>query len=109
MMLDEEIGEAALIRVGCLLLLLAAEVDFGARGKTVFDNETADLGIEVTSSPNGRCITVGVGHAMTIASTIVDSRGERTFGPQHQNVPDSTLMHVTIRLTYKSVKQFSIG
>ena len=56
---DEEISEAALVGVGGLLLLLAAEVDFGFGDQAHVDDDFADLGVEVGGESE---LAVGVGH-----------------------------------------------
>jgi hypothetical protein len=45
--LDEEVGDAALVRIGRLLLLLATEVDLGLGGQARLNDDAADLGVEV--------------------------------------------------------------
>ncbi len=63
---DQQVGEAALVGIGRLLLLLAAEFDFGLRSQAGIEDDFPDLGIEVG---DGRGISFDLRHVYNTLST----------------------------------------
>src|SRR5688500_8052581 len=63
-MLDQQVGEAALVGVGGLLLRLATELDFRAGGKAGLDDNPTDLRVEVRADAGRICVAIRVRHSV---------------------------------------------